>query len=81
MRLITSALLISLTIFSTGCEPEIVVRDSYDWYTPVKFSDQTKTWIRGANPPQFVWDDLEVVAKNNDKHSALKELDESLDGE
>ena len=61
-----------LTIFLVGCsEPSVEFYPDTSWYTRVSFSEKTKKWLKD-NAPSFVWVDLEVVAKNNDKFEALK---------
>ena len=36
------------------------------WFSPVKFTPETKAWYTQADPPAYVLDDLKQVAFNND---------------
>lgn len=36
------------------------------WYEPVRFSKETKEWIKKAKPPEVVISDLGKVSYNND---------------
>ena len=36
------------------------------WYEEIKFSTETKEWLRSINPPEQVIKDIAQVAKNND---------------
>lgn len=62
-----------LTSLGTACSPEVIAVPDLDWYTPVKFSLQTKAWFENSRPPAYVVKDLNVILKNNNKYKALKE--------
>ena len=36
------------------------------WYEQVKFTNETKDWLKGSSPPVHVVKDLAKVARNND---------------
>lgn len=64
----TSCLACSLLL--AGCAIPLDIRVTADclWFSDQSFSDETKAWIRrDGDPPQHVKDDLNKVAKNNDK--------------
>lgn len=39
----------------------------------IKLSEATKKWLKEKNPPRYVWEDLEKIAKNNDKYYLIIE--------
>lgn len=69
MRLIPALCLLIVSGFSTGCNSHRELPPDVSWVEPIIFSDQTKLWIQvNADAiPEYVWVDLERVAKHNDK--------------
>jgi len=63
--------LLMLMILGTGCDPEVIAVPDLDWYTPVKFSQNTKDWFTANEPPLSVIKDLNIVLKNNKKYEEL----------
>ena len=41
------------------------------WYEEIKFTQETKTWFKQANPPAPVITDLQKVSRNNDLYREI----------
>jgi len=56
----------------TACAVPVRVDVDCAWARPIEFEPATKEWLKARSPwPGHLRDDLEKIAKHNDKHRAF----------
>lgn len=70
-RLTLPLFLLTSTGSSTGCRSSSPPPPDYSWVRPIRFHEDTKTWLRGLDWPPTAYTDFEQIAKHNRKCEAI----------
>nr|WP_140393682.1 hypothetical protein [Nitrospira cf. moscoviensis SBR1015] len=73
MRSLLALCLLMISLSLTSCKsPSPLPADPCEWSQPIRFSQDTKVWLRRGEPlPEFVKADLWKIVQHNEKVAAI----------